>query len=102
MEGSTSATSTPGRTLSNYTQGEKTYFEKQREALISEIAVSLEHVLANINTLNRSLEGVISVGKEFESVSVLWSSFYDSMAHETHNEANDEMEVTMEDDTEDS
>ena len=69
---------------------EKSYFEKQREALVGEIAVvcpssslarnssspssrlktdyvcvcplqSLEQVLQNINKLNRSLEGVIAV-----------------------------------------
>lgn len=40
---------------------EKTYFEQQREALVGEIANSFEHVLANINKLNRSLEAVITV-----------------------------------------
>lgn len=40
---------------------EKTYFEQQREALIGDIANSFEHVLANINKLNRSLEAVITV-----------------------------------------
>lgn len=38
-----------------------TYFETQRAALLGEIAHSLEHVLQNINKLNRSLEGVIAV-----------------------------------------
>ncbi|KAL7270720.1 Dolichyl-diphosphooligosaccharide-protein glycosyltransferase subunit dad1 [Rhizina undulata] len=55
--------------------GDKSYFEQQRELLISEIALSLEHVLMNMNLLNRSLEGVITVGKEFESVEALWSQF---------------------------
>jgi DASH complex subunit DAD1 len=40
---------------------EKTVFELQREALIGEIAMSFEQVLANINKLNRSLESVITV-----------------------------------------
>lgn len=40
---------------------DKSYFEQQREELISEIAMSFEHVLANINKLNRSLEAVIAV-----------------------------------------
>lgn len=39
----------------------KSYFELQREALLSDIAMSFEHVLANINKLNRSLEAVITV-----------------------------------------
>ncbi|KAF6821856.1 hypothetical protein CPLU01_12369 [Colletotrichum plurivorum] len=59
---------------------EKTYFEQQREELIGEIAVSFEHVLANINKLNRSLEAVITVGNEFSSVEALWSQFENVMA----------------------
>lgn len=35
----------------------------------------MESVLSNLNTLNRSLEGINVVGKEFESVSQLWSNF---------------------------
>lgn len=57
--------------------GEKSFFEQQRELLLQEIGIvslpphqhrpelmgrkSFEHVLANINKLNRSLEGVIAV-----------------------------------------
>jgi DASH complex subunit DAD1 len=40
----------------------------------------MEHVLANINKLNRSLEGVIAVGNEFGSVEALWSQFENVMA----------------------
>ncbi|KAL2265269.1 hypothetical protein VTJ83DRAFT_6369 [Remersonia thermophila] len=61
---------------------EKTYFEQQREELIGEIAMSFEHVLANINKLNRSLEAVIAVGNEFSSVEALWSQFENVMAKE--------------------
>ncbi|KAL2175332.1 DASH complex subunit Dad1-domain-containing protein [Thermothelomyces heterothallicus CBS 202.75] len=59
---------------------EKTYFEQQREELIGEIAANFEHVLANINKLNRSLEAVIAVGNEFSSVEALWSQFENVMA----------------------
>ncbi|KAG8674369.1 Dolichyl-diphosphooligosaccharide-protein glycosyltransferase subunit dad1 [Fusarium poae] len=58
---------------------EKTYFEQQREVLLGEIAVSFEHVLANINKLNRSLEAVTAVGNEFSSVEALWSQFENVM-----------------------
>ncbi|KAF4437974.1 DASH complex subunit DAD1 [Fusarium austroafricanum] len=63
---------------------EKTYFEQQREALIGEIAMarSFEHVLANINKLNRSLEAVTAVGNEFSSVEALWSQFENVMDKE--------------------
>ncbi len=51
----------------------------------------MEHVLANINKLNRSLEGVIAVGNEFGSVEALWSQFENVMARdlETVDEAAD-------------
>ncbi|KAI1852189.1 hypothetical protein JX265_013042 [Neoarthrinium moseri] len=65
---------------------EKTYFETQREALIGEIAMSFEHVLANINKLNRSLEAVIAVGNEFSSVEALWSQFENVMAKDPEDE----------------
>ncbi|KAM7204767.1 DASH complex subunit Dad1 domain containing protein [Rhypophila sp. PSN 637] len=61
---------------------DKSYFEQQREELIGEIAMSFEHVLANINKLNRSLEAVIAVGNEFSSVEALWSTFENVMAKE--------------------
>ncbi|KAM0564513.1 hypothetical protein ACHAPJ_000727 [Fusarium lateritium] len=69
---------------------EKTYFEQQREALIGEIAMSFEHVLANINKLNRSLEAVIAVGNEFSSVEALWSQFENVMDKDTKGEGETE------------
>ncbi|EFX06360.1 dash complex, subunit dad1 [Grosmannia clavigera kw1407] len=62
--------------------GKRSYFEQQREILVGEIAMSFEHVLANINKLNRSLEAVITVGNEFSSVEALWSQFEGVMAKE--------------------
>ncbi|KAH9893877.1 DASH complex subunit Dad1-domain-containing protein [Xylariomycetidae sp. FL2044] len=71
---------------------EKTYFEQQREALIGEIAMSFEHVLANINKLNRSLEAVVAVGNEFSSVEALWSQFENVMAKDGEGHEGDEVE----------
>ncbi|KAI1123494.1 DASH complex subunit Dad1-domain-containing protein [Nemania abortiva] len=65
---------------------EKSHFEQQREALIAEIAMSFEHVLANINKLNRSLEAVVAVGNEFSSVEALWSQFENVMAKDEEEE----------------
>ncbi|KAI1754819.1 DASH complex subunit Dad1-domain-containing protein [Xylaria castorea] len=75
---------------------EKTHFEMQREALIGEIAMSFEHVLANINKLNRSLEAVVAVGNEFSSVEALWSQFENVMAKDEENKnasGNEEQEI---------
>jgi hypothetical protein len=84
----------------------QTSFTQQRDMLVREIAIvrtppphpspfptpltprarpgsqSLEHVLMNINKLNRNLEGVLAVGKEFDSVEALWSQFEGVMARE--------------------
>ncbi|KAF2873331.1 DASH complex subunit Dad1-domain-containing protein [Massariosphaeria phaeospora] len=62
---------------------QKSYFEQQRELLIGEIAQSLEHVLHNMNRLNRSLEEVVQVGNEFSPVEALWSQFENVMARDS-------------------
>ncbi|KAI4852522.1 hypothetical protein E4T44_01428 [Aureobasidium sp. EXF-8845] len=64
------------------TQGEKTYFEQQRELVLQDVATNLEQVLQNMNTLNRSLESVIAVGNEFGQVEGLWSMFENVMAQQ--------------------
>ncbi|EMD69781.1 hypothetical protein GGP41_001089 [Bipolaris sorokiniana] len=74
----------------------KTYYEQQREMLVTEIAQSLEVVLQNINKLNRSLEEVTSVGNEFAPVESLWSHFENVMAKDP----NEQQESTQEGATE--
>ncbi|KAH8678300.1 DASH complex subunit Dad1-domain-containing protein [Xylariales sp. PMI_506] len=78
--------STNQRPMSSIGARDKTYFEQQREALIGDIAMSFEHVLANINKLNRSLESIIAVGHDFSSVEALWSQFENVMAKEPEEE----------------
>ncbi|KAI5207402.1 hypothetical protein E4T39_02046 [Aureobasidium subglaciale] len=63
-------------------QGQKTYFEQQRELVLQDVATNLEQVLQNMNTLNRSLESVIAVGNEFGQVEGLWSMFENVMAQQ--------------------
>ena len=50
-------------------------FASRRSHLVSQIGDSLETVLQQINSLNRSLEGIIEIGNEFASVEALWSQF---------------------------
>lgn len=75
-----------------------TYFEKQRDLLIAEITTSMDSVITNINTLNRSLKANIAVGKEFEVVAEQWKGFYDSLSHleqvRSHQEKLKEQEQT--------
>ncbi|KAF2231900.1 hypothetical protein EV356DRAFT_578800 [Viridothelium virens] len=68
------------------TAKEPTYFEQQRNALVNEVTMSLEHVLQNLNHLNRNLEAVIAVGNEFSSVEALWSQFENVMAKDKETE----------------
>lgn len=79
------------------------YFEKQRDLLIQEIGLSLESVIYNLDILNRSLNGAVSVGKEFDDVGRLWSHFYDGLNQlkERSLEKNAEVEnqENVEDDT---
>jgi DASH complex subunit DAD1 len=113
---STSTKPLGGASASTSAPGERTYFETQRATLLGEIGVvrpftpprqassviatctqtntpqSLEHVLANINKLNRSLEGVIAVGNEFGSVEALWSQFENVMGHEPAQNEEDKSE----------
>ena len=77
-----------------------TPFHNAREALISEIAQSLENVLQNINKLNRSLEGVMAVGNEFGSVEALWSQFEGVMSAKGGDGEEEEEEEEAEEDGE--
>lgn len=55
------------------------YFIKQRDLLIQEISNNLSKVHSNLETLNRSLHESKQIGKEFDDVARLWSTFYDGM-----------------------
>ncbi|PMD18762.1 hypothetical protein NA56DRAFT_647644 [Hyaloscypha hepaticicola] len=80
MSSSTTRPPASSSTTAQQQPAENSFFEQQREVLLREIGVSFEHVLANINKLNRAMEGVIAVGNEFSSVEALWSQFENVMA----------------------
>lgn len=63
-----------------------TYFEKQRDLLVSDIRNSMELILNEMNSLNKSLEISVAVGKEFDRVSALWDSFYQSDLYSSNTE----------------
>ncbi|PWN23589.1 hypothetical protein BCV69DRAFT_295907 [Microstroma glucosiphilum] len=60
--------------------GGSSFFLRERERLLGEIAESMGQILNNSNALNRKLEESILVGKEFEPVAALWGRFASSMA----------------------
>ena len=63
----------------NSTSPKNEYFIKQRDLLIQEISNNLTKVHTNLEALNRSLHESKQIGKEFDDVARLWSTFYDGM-----------------------
>jgi len=59
----------------------------------------MEHVLQNINKLNRSLEGIIAVGHEFGQVEGLWSQFENVMAKQEQTKDDNGETATQSQDT---
>ncbi|RUP48532.1 DASH complex subunit Dad1-domain-containing protein [Jimgerdemannia flammicorona] len=53
----------------------RTIFEKERDNLVDQVAQGLEQVIANMSLLNRNLETIITIGRDFENVASLWSNF---------------------------
>ncbi|KAG8916198.1 hypothetical protein FRC01_003302 [Tulasnella sp. 417] len=68
------AASTP----SNDDEG-SSFFEKERDRLTTQIAAAFEDLLSQSNVLNRQLEQVAGVGRDFETVAALWGRFQDLM-----------------------
>lgn len=66
------------------------YFIKQRDLLIQEISNNLTKIHTNLETLNRSLHELKQIGKEFDDVARLWSTFYDGMNRQTRESTHDE------------
>ncbi|KAJ7043925.1 DASH outer kinetochore protein [Mycena alexandri] len=55
------------------------FFERERERLSREITSDFDDFLSSTNTLNRKLEEVLGMTKEYETIAALWSSFYKLM-----------------------
>ncbi|CAK9436855.1 uncharacterized protein LODBEIA_P13770 [Lodderomyces beijingensis] len=55
------------------------YFSKQRDLLLQEISENLTQVVQNLDTLNRSMNESLQIGKEFDDVGRLWAVFYDGV-----------------------
>ncbi|KAK1926969.1 DASH complex subunit Dad1-domain-containing protein [Papiliotrema laurentii] len=53
----------------------ESFFDREKERLIEEISSNFEEVMTHTNVLNRKLEEVYGVGKEFKTVAALWGKF---------------------------
>jgi len=55
------------------------FFERERDRLSREITAGFEELLSSTNVLNRKLEEVLGMTKEYDNIAALWSSFYQLM-----------------------
>ncbi|WFD33341.1 Dolichyl-diphosphooligosaccharide-protein glycosyltransferase subunit dad1 [Malassezia cuniculi] len=58
----------------------RSYFERERDRLVTEIAENIESLIGSTNAANRKLEEHIAVGRGFESIAELWGRFSELMA----------------------
>ncbi|KAK1225408.1 Dolichyl-diphosphooligosaccharide-protein glycosyltransferase subunit dad1 [Marasmius sp. AFHP31] len=58
---------------------ESSFFEKERNRLAREITSGFEDLLSSTNGLNRKLEEVLGMTKEYDTIASLWNSFYQLM-----------------------
>ncbi|KAH8114597.1 hypothetical protein DFH11DRAFT_1508754 [Phellopilus nigrolimitatus] len=55
---------------------EQTFFDKERDRLAVDIASGFEHLLTASNLLNRKLEEVLGMTKEYDTIAALWARFH--------------------------
>ncbi|KAJ7645575.1 DASH complex subunit Dad1-domain-containing protein [Mycena polygramma] len=55
------------------------FFERERDRLTREISSNFEDMLLSTNALNRKLEEVLGMTKEYATIAELWKSFYELM-----------------------
>ncbi|GBE84887.1 DASH complex subunit Dad1-domain-containing protein [Sparassis latifolia] len=58
---------------------EGTFFERERDRLTAEITSGFEELLSSSNNLNRGLEEVLGMTREYETIATLWQSFHELM-----------------------
>jgi len=52
------------------------FFERERDRLSREITSGFEELLSSTNVLNRKLEEVLGMSKEYTTIASLWHTFY--------------------------
>ncbi|KAG6896273.1 hypothetical protein C0992_009396 [Termitomyces sp. T32_za158] len=56
-----------------------TFFERERDRLARDVTTGFEELLSSTNVLNRKLEEVLGMTKEYDTIAELWQSFYQLM-----------------------
>ncbi|KAF7768097.1 hypothetical protein Agabi119p4_7340 [Agaricus bisporus var. burnettii] len=62
---------------------ETNFFQRERDRLAREITAGFEELLSSSNALNRKLEEVLGMTREYETIASLWNSFYQLMRERT-------------------
>ncbi|KAF8500958.1 hypothetical protein F5888DRAFT_1318863 [Russula emetica] len=58
---------------------EQTFFDRERDKLTGEIATGFEELISSSNFLNRRLEEVLGMTREYDTIASLWGSFHELM-----------------------
>jgi len=58
---------------------DRTFFNRERDKLAGEIATGFEELLSSSNVLNRKLEEVLGMTREYDTIAGLWGRFHELM-----------------------
>jgi len=58
---------------------EQSFFDRERDKLTGEIATGFEELLSASNILNRKLEEVLGMTREYDTIAGLWGRFHELM-----------------------
>jgi len=67
-----------------------TFFDKERDRLAKEITSGFEELLSSTNVLNRKLEEVLGMTKEYDTIASLWESFFILMRSSAQGDSGEE------------
>ncbi|KAF9049569.1 hypothetical protein BDZ89DRAFT_940721 [Hymenopellis radicata] len=71
----------------NQGEADSTFFDRERDRLAREITAGFEDLLSSTNGLNRKLEEVLGMTKEYDTIAALWSSFANLMKQQPEPDA---------------
>ncbi|OZJ04963.1 hypothetical protein BZG36_01732 [Bifiguratus adelaidae] len=61
-------------------------YEKERDQLVLSIHTGLDQVITNLTLLSRNLDSVVTIGRDFDNISALWTDFHDAIVQKDVNE----------------
>jgi len=74
---------------------ESSFFEKERDRLAREITTGFEELLSSSNMLNRKLEEVLGMTREYDTIAALWKSFHELMRSSSEEEDGVERQIGL-------